>query len=173
MISVATGGPRIPQVQREFTGGYDEVSIELASRRIPNPLPYRDLWEWYGRWSSGDMPSYQSRRVFVDNLFGELTRAIRQSRQPTKQQPPEPTGWARVDRAVTEMRQRLAEAATEEQFQTGGLLCRETLISLAQAVFDPAEHPTLDGKPASSSERGPVLHPLSKFRWNAANIIWF
>jgi hypothetical protein len=31
----------------------------------------------------------------------------------------------------------------EEQFQAVGLLCRETLISLAQAVYDAQLHPTL------------------------------
>jgi hypothetical protein len=31
-------------------------------------LPYRDLWEWYGRWSSGEMPSWQSRRNLVNGL---------------------------------------------------------------------------------------------------------
>jgi hypothetical protein len=157
MIAVATGGPRIGEVQHEFANGFDEVSTELASRQISNPLPYRDLWDWYGRWSSGDMPSWQSRRTFVNELFGELAKAVRRSSQPAKQQPPEPTGWARVDRAVTEMRERLAEAATEEQFQAVGLLCRESLISLGQAVFDPIQHPTLDGKPASSTDAKRML----------------
>ena len=45
---------------------------------------------------------------------------------------PEPTGWTRVDRNVTEVRKRLETATMEEQFQAVGLLCRETLISLAQ-----------------------------------------
>ena len=49
MIAVATGGPRIGNVQPEFAIGYDEVATELARRKIQNPLPYRDLWEWYGR----------------------------------------------------------------------------------------------------------------------------
>jgi hypothetical protein len=144
MIAVATGGPRIGKVQHEFTRAFDEVSLELSNRQIPNPLPYRDLWEWYGRWSSGDMPSWQSRRNFVNDLFGDLTRTIRDGGK-SGGQSPKPTGWPRVDRAVTELRERLASAASEEQFQAVGLLCREALISLAQAVFDPAAHPTLDG----------------------------
>ena len=35
------------------------------------------------------------------------------------------------------LRQQLATAKTEEQFQTVGLLARETLISLAQALSFP------------------------------------
>ena len=69
----------------------------------------------------------------------------------------EPTGWTRVDRNVTEVRKRLETATTEEHFQTAGLLCRETLISLAQAVFDPQLHPTLDGVTASDTDAKRML----------------
>lgn len=64
----------------------------------------------------------------------------------------EPTGWAKVDRTAIEIRQRLEQATTEEQFQAVGTLCREALISLAQAVFDSAQHPTLDGIKASATD---------------------
>ena len=138
MISVVTGGPRIETVQVSFEYNYDQVAIELARREIQNPLPFRDLWEWYGRWSSGDMPTWQSRRRFVNDLFGGLIRNIRA--KAVCQIPDEPTGWERVDRNVAEVRKSLAAADTEEKFQAVGLLCRETVISLAQAVYDPARH---------------------------------
>jgi AbiJ N-terminal domain 3 len=64
----------------------------------------------------------------------------------------EPTGWIRVDRNVTEVRKRLETATMEEQFQAVGLLCRETLISLAQAVYDAQLHPTLDGVTPSDTD---------------------
>src|SRR5262249_35554917 len=105
---------------------------------MPSPLPYRDLW--HGRWSSGDLPTYASRRAFVADLFDPLITQLRTG-FPT---PVEATGWERVDRTVTALRQHLAIAKIEEQFQTVGLLGREALISLAQAVFSPDRHPTLD-----------------------------
>jgi hypothetical protein len=160
MIAVATGGPRIGQVQSEFANIFDQVSGELSSRNIPNPFPYRDLWEWYGRWSSGDMPSWQSRRNFVNDLFADLTKSIAKSIArggPSGGQLSEPTGWGRVDRTVTELRKQLAAAEAEEQFQTVGLLCREALISLAQAVFDPDEHATVDGVKASPTDAKRML----------------
>jgi hypothetical protein len=155
MIAVATGGPRIGDVQADFARDYDGLATELAHRNIENPLPYRDLWEWYGRWSSGDMPSWQSRRQFVNNLVGDLIR--RAQAKHFGRAPVEPTGWARVDRSVTEVRKRLETALTEEQFQAVGLLCRETLISLAQAVFDSELHPTLDGVAASATDAKRML----------------
>lgn len=155
MIAVATGGPRIGDVLADFAREYDEFDEELARRRLENPLPYRDLWEWYGRWSSGDLPSWQSRRQFVNDLVGDFTQRILAQR--SGQTPVDPTGWARVDRNVTEMRKCLETAATEEQYQIVGLLCRETLISLAQAVFDPALHPTSDGVAPSATDAKRML----------------
>jgi hypothetical protein len=158
MIAVATGGPRINEVNAEFAKKYDEVAEELASRGVKNTFPYRDLWQWYERWSSGDMPSWQSRRSFVNGLADELILNIREaSAGSITVATHEPTGWARVDRTVTEARKRLELATTEEQFQAVGLLCPEILISLAQAVFDPERHPTLDGVRASKTDAKRML----------------
>jgi hypothetical protein len=148
MIDVATGGPRIDEVQATFARKYDIVSDELLIRGLVNPLPYRDLWEWYARWSSGDLPTWASRRKFVAELFAPLEKAIRSG----DVSPFEPTGWDRVDRVVTQLRKRLASARNEEDFQQIGLLGREVLISLAQAVYDGNQHPILDGKEVSSTD---------------------
>jgi hypothetical protein len=158
MIAVATGGPRIDDVQNDFARDYDEVDTQLAKRGIENPLPYRDLWEWYGRWSSGDMPSWQSRRQYVNGLFNDLIRTVREQQEtPLQERKGEQTGWSRVDRNVTEVRKRLETASTEEQFQAVGLLCRETLISLAQQVFDPAKHSIQEDVEASATDAKRML----------------
>jgi hypothetical protein len=130
MIAVATGGPQIQRVEPEFVAIYNEVDPELRARGIEGGLPYRSLWDWYGRWSQSDLPTYQSRRTFVSDVFAPLVKRVLD--KPGQQY--EPTGWARVDRTVTEMRTRLAAAKTEEQFQSVGLLGRELLISTAQPI---------------------------------------
>ena len=154
MIAVATGGPRIDDVNFDFQQNYLRVTEELVRRGIKNPLPYKNLWDWYGRWSSGDLPTYQSRRVFVSELFNPLIPRIR-NKQVIEEF--EPTGWARVDRTVGEVRERLASAENEEQFQAVGLLCREALISTAQEVFVPERHPPLDGIAPSSTDAKRML----------------
>jgi hypothetical protein len=153
MIAVATGGPRIPDVDDGFQRTYARVAAELAQRRFENPLPYGSLWDWYGQWSSGDMPTYQSRRRYVSDLFAPLVERIRTGVVESF----EPTGWTRVDRCVGEVRRRLADAQTEEQFQAVGLLCREILISLAQAVYLAERHTPLDGKTPSPTDAKPML----------------
>ena len=51
----------------------------------------------------------------------------------------EPTGWELVDRQVGGMRTAFNQAETEEAFQGVGLLGREAMISLAQAVVPPEQ----------------------------------
>lgn len=70
---------------------------------------------------------------------------------------PEPTGWPRVDRQIGEVRLRLREASNEEQFQSVGHLCRETLISAAQAAYDPSRHPPVDGVAPSPTDAKRML----------------
>lgn len=154
MISVATGGPRIQEVQPEFARRFDAVTQELSSRGIENPLPYRDLWQWYGHWSGTEsLGSYAARRAYVADLFAPLIKIVQAG--PAVEY--EATGWQRVDRTAAELRNRLASAQTEEQFQAVGLLCREMLISLGQAVFIAADHPTVDGVKASPTDAKRML----------------
>lgn len=144
LVSVSTGGQMIDNVNSTYRQIFLEVDSALKKKGIANPIQFEDLWDWHGRWSSGDLPTYKSRREFVAALFNPLLARIRgNAQEPVLSQVGE-TGWLRVDRAVHEIRRRLAEAKTEEQYQAVGLLCREILISLAQAVHDPIKHPPLD-----------------------------
>lgn len=69
-------------------------------------------------------------------------------------------GWDKVDRHLAAAAERLEDARFEEDFQQVGLLCRETLISLAQALFDPQRHPTLDGVAASPTDAKRMLEAV-------------
>ena len=72
----------------------------------------------------------------------------------------EPTGWQKVDRQVQEVRSRLLGAGTEEQYQAVGLLCREVLISAAQAIFKPPLHSTLDDTKPSDTDAKRMLEAI-------------
>lgn len=141
LIAVATGGPRIDDVNQEYKRLFNELDEEIRASGHENPIPYRDLWQWYGRWSSGDLPSYQSRRVHIGELVDQFIANLRSERW-TK--PPTPTGWVKVDRTIGKARDMLASAKNEEDFQVVGMLCRDAMISLAQAVFDPSRHRATD-----------------------------
>jgi len=148
LISVSTGGPRINDVDNRYQQTFALVAAEFARRRMDNPIVFGSLWDWYGRWSSGDLPTYQSRRDFIGEMVNPVVNLVRTGRIDL---PPQ-TGWQRVDRGVGELRDRLAGARSEEQFQAVGLLGREALISLAQAVYEPKRHPPLDGVQPSATD---------------------
>jgi AbiJ N-terminal domain 3 len=72
----------------------------------------------------------------------------------------EPTGWRKVDRQLQEAKLRLDSAENEEQWQAVGLLCREALISVAQEVFDPALHTSIDGVKPSETDAKRMLDAI-------------
>ncbi len=157
MISVSTGGPRINSVNEEYKERYLRIRAMLSELGIEDPNPYSDLWAWYGKWSSGDLPSYQSRRDYIRELYQPLLDMLNLGAKATITQPLEPTGWARVDRNVDKIVNALEKAKNEEDFQAVALLCREAIISLAQAVYNPEEHRSLDGVMPSPTDAKRML----------------
>lgn len=158
MIAVSTGGPRIQETNDEYKKRRLEIKAALLRKQIDDPNPYSDLWAWYGKWSSGDLPSYQSRRDYIGELYQPVldqleVEDIEHPAEPTFEE----TGWTKVDRGVDGIRARLESATTEEQYQTVGLLCRETLISLAQSVYDPFTHKPIDETEPSQTDAYKML----------------
>lgn len=158
MIAVATGGPRIQEKNAEYCERRRAIARALQEAGRADPNPFSDLWEWYGRWSSGDLPSYQSRREHIGQIYQPLLESLAGLGSPSPAEPDgEPTGWAKVDRLVQQVVQRLNTAQVEEEFQTIGLLGRECLISLAEAVYDGNRHTTSDGVQPSKTDAARML----------------
>jgi hypothetical protein len=153
MISVATGGPRIQNKNDEYKQRRLQIIEKFRAISQKDPNPFEDLWAWYGRWSSGDLPSYQSRRNYIKELYQPLLEDLYFEGSESPSEPNrEPTGWQKVDRIVDSIIQNLSTADVEEKFQTIGLLCRECIIALAQAVYLPEKHKTSDGKSPSKTD---------------------
>jgi hypothetical protein len=102
------------------------------------------------------MPQYRDRRTYVIELFKDLLQQLENTVNSTELEI-ELTGWDRIERSLGEVRLRIGEAKTEEQFQSVGLLCRETIISLAQEVFNGDKHKTEDGIEPSETDSKRML----------------
>lgn len=158
MISVSTGGQKIQDVNDQYQKRYNLVDKALKRLTLENSNSFKDLWQWYARWSSGEMPQYKDRRAFIGEMYGNLLKELQETEQPELLNVTvNLTGWERIDRSVKEIKMRLKQATTEEQFQTVGLLCRETIISIAQAIYNEEKHPTLDGIKASKTDAKRML----------------
>ena len=99
----------------------------------------REIWPYRGGFSSMAIRDavYRVDPNAAEDESNDLFRSL--------------TGWPRVDRTLDEIRTRLRIASNEEQFQAVGVLCREALISLAGAVFDPDKHPPLSAEDVAAS----------------------
>jgi len=158
MIAVSTGGPRIQDKDQEYRERRLRIKATLLRKQIDDPNPYSDLWAWYGKWSSGDLPTYQSRRQYIGGLYQPLIDVLSLQEMERPSEPTlEETGWPKVDRGVDGIRFALETAKNEVDYQTIGLRCRETLISIAQAVYNPFVHAPSDGTQPSSTDEYRML----------------
>lgn len=152
MSDVATGGRAIQDVDDYYGARQAKIVEACAAVGIIYDNPHSSLWDWYHHWKA-EFPSYAQRREYLRNLFGgPIAAATSRVSNPSPVAERAPTGWERVDRALANARSMFAKASTEEEWQTVGLVCREVLISLAQAVFDPNLHEPVDGVKPSATD---------------------
>jgi hypothetical protein len=109
--------------------------VEVFNRALA-----RDGWELY------EVKQLSGRPIFGARQIGTRVEVFE-----------EPTGWAKVDRQIAEVRYRLREASNEEHFQAIGLICREVLITLGQQVFRHDIHISLDGVKPSNTDAKRML----------------
>jgi len=102
---------------------------------------------------SSTFSKYSERRTFINEMYNSLIQMLEETEEPDLiSVTVDLTDWERIERSINEIRLRLNEAKTEEQFQVVGLLSRETVITLAQAVYIKEKHPILDGKEISKTD---------------------
>jgi hypothetical protein len=158
MIAVATGGPRIQEVNSEYQSRRKEIRRLLKNLELEDPNPYEDLWAWYAAWKSSKLETYMARRRFIREMYSSLIAMLENvERGAYLEEPLQGTGWERVDRCIYKMRAKLASSSVEEDFQQVGLLRREVMISLAQAVYDPNRHKSVDDVKPSDTDADRML----------------
>lgn len=158
MIDVATSKRIIQDINSDYQKRFTQVALALKRINVDNPNPYSDLWHWYTRWKSGDLNSYNDRRIFILEMYNNLIKLLQESdKVGTLSVSVSLTGWDRIERTVKEINLRLDQAKNEEQFQSIGFLCRDTIISLAQAIFKEDKHPSLDGVKISKTDAKRML----------------
>ncbi|WPZ04553.1 hypothetical protein T8S45_03160 [Blastomonas marina] len=166
MIDVSTGGQRIQEVNDYYRAR--EVRIrERMPADVQYDNPHDDLWAWYRHWSN-DLPQYKDRRIYARQLFEPAIQNLaKRSSVPLPER--EVSGWERVDRALSKARAQLGLASAEEDYQQIGLLCREVLISLGQAVYDPLLHSSPDGVEPSETDANRMIGAYIAFAFGGSS----
>ena len=155
MIAVGTGKDSIQEVNDHYVARQTRLVEMCGAVSLKYQNPHKDLWDWFRHYKE-NFGTYAERRKYVRDLFAPAIEAS-SGRTFTLGAHREPTGWERVDRALAKARSQLDTASAEEEWQTVGLLCREVLISLAQAVYDPAVHVPEDGIAPSATDANRML----------------
>ena len=150
LISVATGGPKINSVNNRYQLLSKQIQSTLKPLGIDTSKIYVDLWAWYSVWST-QFKTYQERRDHISSIFKEIEVALSTLGEDNFNDVDE-TGWAKVDRGIREIKTRFRQANTEEQLNAVGVLCRETLINVAQVIFDPELHSKYSDVPPSPTD---------------------
>lgn len=156
MISVATGNNHIQDVNDFYQQQYKECDLILNNLGVANPNNFLNLWDWYTEWKDKNLTTYASRRQYIAELYKDLIDSIN---EPSDNSVDifEPTGWDRVDRAIYEMKSNLSNAKNEEQFQAIAMIGRETLITIAQQVYNAKIHICEDGVVPSNTDSKRML----------------
>jgi hypothetical protein len=136
MVAVATGQQRIEEVDDYYIARQTHLIEACFATGIKYENPHASLWDWYHFWKAQGMDTYADRRSYVRTVFTEpVAAAVGRVHNPSPVNQREPTGWERVDRTLGKANSQFNTASTEEEWQSIGLLCREVLISLGQAVY--------------------------------------
>ncbi len=139
MVSVATGGERIQNVDDRYKKLHSTIKAECDKLGIPYNNKYASLWDWYGKWRV-DFPSYQERRDFIRELFASTLTGLDNSKNNEVDVFVQLDDLGKINRMIGKIRSNTWTAKDIEDFQSIGVSCREVLISLGQIVYNPALH---------------------------------
>lgn len=144
MISVATNGSRIQDEEDRYRTLNSKVIDNCKKLHITYKNNFQSLWDWYGKWKA-EFPSYQERRQFINELFNPTFSAFTDNQVESELDTiVKIDDWDRLKRTLVKIKRGCTIAKHEEDYQAVGHLCRELIITLAQAVFNPDVHGTTD-----------------------------
>ena len=144
MISVATGGNRIQEEEERYKKLHAQVGRDCKKLSLTYNNTFYSLWDWFGKWKA-DFPKYQERRFYINDLFAPTLAYFENTESYSNIETiVELDDWERIKRTVIKIKRESDNAQDEEDFQTIGLLCRDVIISLAQAVYNPMIHGATD-----------------------------
>ena len=75
LIAVATGGPRISDVNNDYTSRRRKLNAALRRLSQKEPFPWRGLWGRYGYWSA-NLGTYAERRSYGRELGGSVRDSL-------------------------------------------------------------------------------------------------
>jgi hypothetical protein len=136
LISVATGGPRIQDVNSEYQRRRTLLNAGLARFGIEGPFPWRDLWGWHGAWKDVSA-TYAGRRKHINDLADPVRNHLEQLMAGLAATDPGPgaVGWPDLEQRLAGLHAELLAASSRDDLQDVGRRAREIHIDLSSLVY--------------------------------------
>ena len=126
----------------EYIRLYQELTDYFKQLNYSFSGLFKSLWEWFQfyKTESNNLPNYQSRRLFIDNLFSETETLLKNGPKDCIPDTVKIDDWEEIVRRMIKIKRSVSSASDVEDFQSIGLQCREVIISVAKNVYVPDIH---------------------------------
>ncbi|MEP6468156.1 MAG: hypothetical protein ABJC24_00135 [Chloroflexota bacterium] len=160
LVDVATGGPRIDDVNEDYKARRRRMVPELVRRGLEYPFPWADLWDWYEAYSE-EPGGYRARRSRIRKLAAPLVERLHDLASDPGIDDlgalgEQSSDWTQIEGRLASMRQELAQAVSLDDLQDVGRRCREVVIDAARRVFDSTMVPEGTETPGSSDAKAMI-----------------
>jgi hypothetical protein len=154
LTAVATGGPRIEDVNQQYKKRRRRLIAALERRGLEYPFPWQDLWQWYGYWS-GNVPGYGPRRAMIREFVAPVIETLEEQRSGLSVSDPGSGPLTRVelDARLAGLSAELDGALSRDDLQDVGRRAREILIDCAGLLADPSLVPARQTPPKAADAK--------------------
>lgn len=162
LISVATGGPRIDDADREYKKRHRVLKRGLDHYGIVPPFKWSSLWDWYGYYS-GKLGSYAERRAYINELADPVLEQLekRQTRGVIADWGETPESWGTLNQRLDELKQRVSAATSTDDHQDVGRRAREIIIAAVNLAFRSEMIPPGDDIPKGADAKNRLEHVMN------------
>lgn len=137
IVSVGTGQARIQDVDKDYMRLDRQLSANFQRLGLPEPFPWRALWDWYGFYSQ-ELASYRERREHVAGLTKAALSSLNETENTGVVHDPTPDDgdptWERVNTRVAGLIAKYSAAHTLDDWQDAGRRAREILVDLGKLL---------------------------------------
>lgn len=163
LTTVATGGPRINEVNGQYKERRSLLHAALNDYGIDDPFPWTDLWLWHGHWTQ-HLPAWADRRRYIAELTAPALARLEVLIDGVGVDDSgalDTSTWPALGSRLDEAKRRNEAAASLDDWQDVGRRCREILIDLANLVYTPDMLPPSEPEPKGSDAKVRLAHATS------------